>query len=115
MNSSVENEPVIHRLRMIALADMLSWPDNSVFSSFVPSPDDRVPITPARFISGVLPVYLCYYIMALLVILPGTRYYRLALLPIGLYLAFRAGTTYDVSCGDPAQKYRNYGQCVCRN
>lgn len=80
--------------------------------SFVPSPEDRQPLTPAGFVRGALLAYICYYAMAVLVILPNTRHYRIYLLPIGSYLAFRAATMYDYSGGDPAQKFQNFGQCV---
>jgi hypothetical protein len=80
---------------------------------FMPRPHDRVPITPVLQLTGVLPVHLCYFLMALLVLLPNTQRYRLSLLPVGLVLAFRAGTKYDMAAGDPNQKFQNFGHCVC--
>ena len=78
-----------------------------------PSPDDRLPVTPARFFFGVLPAYLCYYVMAVLVTSPGTKIYRMSLMPLGVFLAFRAATSFDYAAGDPAQNFQNDGQCVC--
>lgn len=71
----------------------------SPWVAFPPSIADRVPLTPARFASGVLPVLACYYFSAVLVCKPGTRAYRLALLPVALTLAYRAGTVYDATLG----------------
>lgn len=61
----------------------------------------------------MLPVYLCYYTMARLVLSPGTRVYRLALLPLGLYASFRCAINCDVSSGNPLYNHWNYGHCVC--
>lgn len=80
--------------------------------SFMPSPDERLPLTPSRLLTSVLPAYVGQYLMAVLVITPGTRFYRLALLPVALYLAFKAATTCDHSSGDPTQAFQNFGQCV---
>lgn len=82
--------------------------------SFLPSAEDRVPITPARFVCGVLPAYVCYYAMAVMALTPNTRLIKLSFLPVGCYLAFKAATMYDLSGGDPAQKFQNFGQCVRR-
>lgn len=79
---------------------------------FMPSPDDRVPITPALALRGLLPVYLIYYLMAVLAIKPDTLRFRLSLLPLGLILAFRAFTQYDVAAGNQNQKFQNFGHCV---
>lgn len=79
---------------------------------FMPSPDDRVPITPALALRGLLPVYLIYYIVAVLAIKPDTLQFRLSLLPLGLILAFRAFTQYDVAAGNQNQKFQNFGHCV---
>ena len=69
-------------------------------------------MTPMRAAQSLGPAYLCYFLMAMLVLKPGTRIYRLALLPIALYAAFKAATMYDHSSGDPTQAFQNFGQCV---
>ncbi|GJE89718.1 membrane bound O-acyl transferase family-domain-containing protein [Phanerochaete sordida] len=79
---------------------------------FMPDPADRLPMTPARAAQSLGPAYLCAYVMALLVLKPNTRVVRLALLPVALYTAFRAATTYDHSSGDPTQAFQNFGQCL---
>ena len=78
----------------------------------MPSPEERLPLTPLRFLTSILPAYVCQYVMATLAITPGTRHYRIALLPVALYAAFKAATTCDHSHGDAAQAFQNFGQCV---
>ncbi|KAI0095139.1 hypothetical protein BDY19DRAFT_879813 [Irpex rosettiformis] len=78
----------------------------------MPSPHDRIPITPALQLTEVLPVYLCYYLMAVLTVQSNTLQYKLALLPVGLVLAFRAATKYDMAAGNPDQKFQNFGHCL---
>src|SRR5438128_2272592 len=59
-----------------------------------------------------LPVILGYYVMAVLVQLPRTRLYRLAFLPVVLWLAFRAGMILDFSQGRSDKVYLNQGLVV---
>lgn len=59
-----------------------------------------------------LPVVLGYYVMAVLVQLPRTRLYRLAFLPVVLWLAIRAGMTLDFSQGRSDKAYLNQGLVV---
>lgn len=59
-----------------------------------------------------LPVFICYYAMAVLVLLPDTRHFRLALLPLALALTWRAATRSDASIGMPQYNHNNYGHCV---
>lgn len=58
-------------------------------------------------------VAFAYYVTAVLVILPGTFPLRLALLPVTLWLAFRAVTSIDVGAGlfgsDPRYEFLGYG------
>ena len=55
----------------------------------------------------------CYYLTAILVILPRTFLLRLAILPITLFYAFRASIQLDIAAGcggDPRLTYLN--QCL---
>ena len=59
---------------------------------------------------------LCYYITAILVILPRTFLIRLAILPITLFYAFRASTQLDLAAGygdDGRFAYLNQALLVC--
>lgn len=60
-----------------------------------------------------LPAALSYYTFAVLVILPGTFPIRVALLPVTLWLLFRAATLIDVGAacydGDPGYEFLGYG------
>lgn len=69
-------------------------------------------MTPQRAAQSLAPAYLCGYLMAVLVLKPNTRIVRLAFLPVALYAAFKAATTYDHSSGDPTQSFQNFGQCL---
>ena len=59
-----------------------------------------------------MPVVLGYYVMAVLVQLPRTKLYRLALLPVVLWLAVRAGMTWDFSWRRSEYAYLNQGLAV---
>ncbi|KAF8124324.1 hypothetical protein EV363DRAFT_1354184, partial [Boletus edulis] len=65
-----------------------------------------VGLTMATFLAYMLPPFVCQYLMGVLVQLEGTRFYRLALLPLTLYFAWRA-TFVDLSGGDPALAQKN--------
>lgn len=79
---------------------------------YPPSVDARLPITPSRFLSGVLPAFLVHYLTAVLVCRPNTRALRLTLLPISLPLAWIAATRYDMAAGKDEYSHMNYGICV---
>lgn len=49
---------------------------------------------------------MCLYFMGVLVQLKGTRFYRLALLPVVVWFAWR-GAFVDMSGGDPKQAQLN--------
>jgi len=86
---------------------MMPW-----FSNFqVPHPSSRLPLTFGSFCTDFLPAVLAYYLAGVLVILPGTRTIRLALLPVTLWLLFRAATSLDIgaACGDPGYDFLGYG------
>lgn len=61
-----------------------------------------------------MPVLITYYVTAALTLFPGTFPYRLALLPVNLWLAFRAVITIDIALAldDPAYKFVDYGMGV---
>ncbi|EAU85562.1 hypothetical protein CC1G_06275 [Coprinopsis cinerea okayama7 len=61
----------------------------------VPAPHTRLPITLQSIAQLFLPPFLFYYVTAVLVLIPGTLYARLALLPLTLWSAFRASTKLD--------------------
>lgn len=75
-----------------------------------PSPQHRLPITLPLFLQLCLPAWICYYLSAVLVLLPGTFYARLALLPITLYYAFRCATTLDVVAGYEEERLAYFNQ-----
>ena len=57
---------------------------------------------------------LCYYVTAILVILPRTFLIRFAILPITLFYAFRASTQLDLAAGygDDGLAHLNQGLLV---
>lgn len=57
-------------------------------------------------LAHILPPLVCQYSMGVLVQLDGTRTYRMALLPVTVYLAWRA-TFVDMSGGDPTRAHMN--------
>ncbi|KAI4294073.1 hypothetical protein K525DRAFT_274636 [Schizophyllum commune Loenen D] len=63
----------------------------------IPAPEDRFGLNWHTYFTILGPAQLCYGLFALLVTLPNTRLLRIALLPIALYLYFRAGTLLDVA------------------
>lgn len=76
----------------------------------------RQPLTLDSFARELLPPLLCYYATAVLVITPRTFATRLSLLPITLWVTFRAATLVDVVAGWPDYErlvYLNQGLLVC--
>ncbi|KDQ56996.1 hypothetical protein JAAARDRAFT_194185 [Jaapia argillacea MUCL 33604] len=82
------------------------------FSSFLPSSTDRVPYTSTNFLRQVLPAFIGYYILAVLVLLPNTIFIRRSLLPVCLWLTIRGAVTVDLAVGHPLLNYMNYGHMV---
>lgn len=80
----------------------------SRLAALVPEASGRRPLDTTNFVTTILPVYVPYYITAVLVILPGTLPLRLALLPLTLWLAFRAFTSVDVVGLDEGFGYLGY-------
>ena len=72
----------------------------------------RVDVSWYNFDAVFMPVVLGYYVMAVLVQLPRTKLYRLALLPVVLWLAVRAGMTWDFSWRRSEYAYLNQGLAV---
>ena len=66
----------------------------------------KIALTRATFFAYILPPAVCLYVMGVLVQLKGTRFYRLALFPAVVWLAWR-GTFVDMSGGDPRQAGMN--------
>ncbi|EGN98972.1 hypothetical protein SERLA73DRAFT_108219 [Serpula lacrymans var. lacrymans S7.3] len=72
-------------------------------------PHVRIPMNWSNFSTYFLPLLVSYYALAVLVQLPRTYLFRLALLPITLWLAFRAGVNLDLSWADPQRSFLNQG------
>ncbi|KAH7882093.1 membrane bound O-acyl transferase family-domain-containing protein [Phlebopus sp. FC_14] len=64
-------------------------------------------LTTQSFLSFILPVIALQYSMGVLVQLKGTAIYRMALLPVLLWSAFRAANSIDLSGGNPMQAHNN--------
>ncbi|PFH52915.1 hypothetical protein AMATHDRAFT_55783 [Amanita thiersii Skay4041] len=84
----------------------MSW-----LADLVPSPDARKPLSLDNFVNDILPVFLLYYATAILVLLKDTFNIRLTLLPITLWLAFRAATGLEVASHFDSERlvYLNHG------
>lgn len=70
-------------------------------------PPRDVPINYYSFCTIAFPPILAYHALALLVIVPRTRFMRLGLLPVQLYFALRAGTMLDLSGGVEGHRFYN--------
>ncbi|KAF9238546.1 hypothetical protein BU15DRAFT_47710 [Melanogaster broomeanus] len=66
----------------------------------------------ASFLTYILPVFACQYSMAVLVQLRGTQVYRLPLLPITLWFAWRASVSVNLSGGNPSKEMQDSGIVV---
>ncbi|KAH0833895.1 hypothetical protein J3R83DRAFT_11078 [Lanmaoa asiatica] len=66
----------------------------------------KVGLTKATFLAYILPPFVCQYLMGVLVQLEGTRFYRLAFLPVTVWLAWRS-TLVDMSGSDLTQAQAN--------
>jgi hypothetical protein len=66
---------------------------NRVFSYTVPDAKLRKPLA----LADIAPVILCYYAHAMMAMLPGTRWLRIALLPATVWLAWDSAVTLDVT------------------
>lgn len=70
---------------------------NSAESVFAMS--QKIALTRATFLAYILPPVMSLYFMGVLAQLKGTRFYRLAFLPVILWFAWRAAFV-DMSGGD---------------
>lgn len=75
----------------------------------IPPTSAALPFDTYTLFVHVLPAFLSFYVVAVLVILPGTRTLRIALLPLIVFLAFHAAIFVDFSCGNPQRAYLNAG------
>ena len=99
-------ERVVHAEQVFA-SHLEGW-----FAKFMPHPHERPPITLEGFLLHILPAYLVYYAMAVLVLQPGTRIQRMCLLPVGLGLLYHGAIAYDMSGGVDTMNHWNYGHGV---
>jgi len=70
-------------------------------------PSTRQPFDIRSTVTYLLPACLSYIMVAILVMLPGTRTLRIALWPLIALLAFRAAVYVDLSNGDPQRTHLN--------
>lgn len=78
----------------------------------VPAHEARVPLDLTSFAMFLIPVYSCYYAMAMLALMPSTQLHRLVLWPPAMYALWKAGTGLDISGGMLEYNHTNYGYCV---
>lgn len=80
-------------------------------TDIIPPANERVPISSRSFCTELLPVILLYYATAVLVVIPRTFEFRLVLLPITLWSAFRAITSVDIALAwnEPGFKCFDFG------
>jgi hypothetical protein len=85
-----------------------------VFANITPSLDfqDRQHMSLKPVAMLFVPLLACYYLMAVLVLLPSTRLHRLALLLPALLMNWNAATCYDMSSGNLDFNYLNYSHGV---
>jgi hypothetical protein len=60
---------------------------------YPPDPTLRQPLTP----TALLPLFLCYYVLAVLAILPNTFIFKLLLLPFLVWQAWRCAVELDLA------------------
>jgi len=77
----------------------------------LPDPNDRLPFTP---LAG-LPFFSCYYIFAVLAILPNTFLVKLALLPVIAKLGWHISVDYDAAGGFAMSNQPAYVRMVSYN
>lgn len=85
-----------------------------LFDFKLPEPTGRRPLTIETFILNVCLPNLLSYVMAYLVLVPGTQLLRLAILPVLLWRLFKGATTLDLSMGydELGLAYLNHGLVV---
>jgi len=70
-------------------------------------PSTQVPIDGTTFVSYVLPPVVCFFVVALLAVMPRTRTLRVALWPLTALLALRAALSVDMSLGKAGYEFNN--------
>ena len=103
---------------------MFAGVDLPFLSAILHVPLTRQPFDIHSVIIYLLPACLSYIVVAILVVLPGTRTLRVALWPLIAILAFRGAVSVDLSNGDPHKTYRNvdfgvshyqfHGDCIMK-
>jgi hypothetical protein len=85
------------------------------FADLIPPPNTREPLTVQSFLYDLLPPILTYHATAVLVLLPNTLFIRLGVLPLTLWLAFRAAMRVDLIAmfNNERLSYLNQGLVVC--
>jgi hypothetical protein len=71
----------------------------------------KIALTKTTFLAYIVPPAVCLYFMGVLVQIKGTHFYRLAFLPVIVWLAWR-GIFVDMSGGDPRQADMNNSHIV---
>ncbi|KAG1747051.1 membrane bound O-acyl transferase family-domain-containing protein [Suillus paluster] len=72
-------------------------------------PQERVALSASTFSTFFLPAFVLYFAMGVLVQRKRTAMIRVALLPVTLLCACRAGSSLDFSFGIPNYRYLNHG------
>ncbi|KAG6330097.1 hypothetical protein ID866_8993 [Astraeus odoratus] len=81
--------------------------DLSLVGALFRAPETRVPFNTSNVFEHVLPASFSYIVVAVLVILPGTRLLRIAVWPLIALLAFHASTYVDFSNGNTQLSHLN--------
>ncbi|TFK45870.1 hypothetical protein OE88DRAFT_1668739 [Heliocybe sulcata] len=102
---------------MISIPDIEDLGKRALRSLPGPNAAAREPLTRQSFVKLVVPVFLIYYLTAVLVLLPhsfANKFIRLSLLPVSLWLAYSAATGIDVTLAydEPRLNYCNQALIV---
>ena len=87
-----------------------------MIADFVPPVSSRLPVSSHLVFTHILPAIALYYVSAVLVIIPRTSSFRLALLPLSLWSTFRAVTSVDIALAwnEPGFRCLDFGFGVRR-
>jgi hypothetical protein len=90
-----------------------TFPERLIPDGLTPSIADRIPATQRVVLVQIFPVLILFYVLAVLVQLPGTRVLRLSILPAIGMLAWRVCTRYDFDGSDePGYNWTSMTVCV---
>lgn len=90
-----------------------TFPERLIPDGLTPSITDRIPATQRVMLIQFFPVLILFYLLAVLVQLPGTRVLRLSILPAIGMLAWRVCTRYDFDGSDePGYNWTSMTVCV---